>query len=114
MRAAPGAIERVRIADDAIEVDAIDNAEPVGICGSGLVDAVAELVRTGLVTPNGRLLWQEEAEQAVPAHADRIIPDQTGGAIVLYGSANDPDSAIKLHAQDIRQLQLARGASAAG
>ena len=114
MRAAPGAIERVRIEDDAIEVDVIENAEPVGICGSGLVDAVAELVRTGLVTPSGRLLWQEEAERAVPAHADRIIPDQTGGAVVLHGSADDRDSAIKLHAQDIRQLQLAKGSIRCG
>lgn len=114
MRAAPGAIERVRIENDTIEVDVIGDAEPVGICGSGLVDAVAELVRTGLVTPSGRLLWQEEAEQAVPAHADRIIPDQTGGAIVLQGTADEPDSAIKLHAQDIRQMQLAKGSIRCG
>ena len=114
MRAAPGAIERVRITDDSIEVDSIENAEPTGICGSGLVDAVAELLRTGLVTASGRLLWPEEAAQAAPALAGRIIPDQTGGAIVLHGSVDDPDSAIKLHAQDIRQLQLAKGSIRCG
>jgi len=114
MRAAPGAIERVRIRNDSIELDVIGGVEPAGICGSGLVDAVAELVRAGIVTPSGRLLWQQEAEEAVPALASRIVPDQTGGAFVLSGSANDLDSAIKLHAQDIRQLQLAKGSIRCG
>jgi uncharacterized 2Fe-2S/4Fe-4S cluster protein (DUF4445 family) len=49
IRAADGAIEVVRLAEDGVELDVIGGAEPVGICGSGLVDAVAELVRVGLL-----------------------------------------------------------------
>src|SRR5438445_7901531 len=54
MRAAEGAIEGVKIGPDAIELEVIADAEPVGICGSGLVDAVAELVQVGLLDDSGR------------------------------------------------------------
>ena len=53
MRAAEGAIEVVRIRDDAIEIDVIGDIDPVGLCGSGLVDVVAELVRAGLLDLSG-------------------------------------------------------------
>ena len=53
MRAAEGAIEGIRIADDGVELQVIADAEPVGLCGSGLVDCVAELVRSGCSTTRG-------------------------------------------------------------
>jgi uncharacterized 2Fe-2S/4Fe-4S cluster protein (DUF4445 family) len=114
MRAAPGAIERVRLNNGEIEIDVIGDEEPSGICGSGLVDAVAELLRTGIVAPTGRLLTPDEAQVINPRLAERIIPDETGGAFVLTGPTDQPDAAIKLHAQDIRQLQLAKGSIRTG
>ena len=114
MRAAPGAIERVRIDETGVEVDVIDDEPPVGICGSGLVDAVAEMVAIGVVQPSGRLLSKAEAAAARPALADRIVNDDTGGTFVLTGSADDLENAVSLHAQDIRCLQLAKGSIRCG
>jgi uncharacterized 2Fe-2S/4Fe-4S cluster protein (DUF4445 family) len=54
MRAGEGAIEHVRFEEDLL-FDVIGNSRPTGICGSGLLDLVSELVRTGLVNPRGRL-----------------------------------------------------------
>ena len=66
MRAAEGAIEVVRLREDGIELGVIGEVEPVGICGSGLVDAVAELVRVGLLDRSGRFVPEEEAEGIAP------------------------------------------------
>lgn len=57
MRASRGAIERVACADDqAIEFETIGDVKPVGICGSGLIDAIAGLFETGLIDRSGQLL----------------------------------------------------------
>jgi uncharacterized 2Fe-2S/4Fe-4S cluster protein (DUF4445 family) len=57
MRAASGAIERLRIDGATLEAEyqTIDDAEPLGICGSGIVDALAEMLRTGVVDSAGRI-----------------------------------------------------------
>jgi len=114
MRAAPGAIERVRITPTSVDVDVIDGGEPEGICGSGLVDAVAELLRVGAVAPSGRLLSRDEMERTLPGLADRVRPDDTGGEFVLTGDPASPEESIALHAQDIRRLQLAKGSIRCG
>src|ERR1019366_7846995 len=54
MRAGTGAIEAVRLAHDGAELTTVGGAPPVGICGSGLVDAIAELRRTGRINERGR------------------------------------------------------------
>ncbi len=114
MRAAPGAIERVRMTPASVEVDVIGGGEPEGICGSGLVDAVAELLRVGAVLPSGRLLSRDEMERELPGLADRVRPDDTGGEFVLTGDPASPEESIALHAQDIRRLQLAKGSIRCG
>jgi len=53
MRAAPGAIERVRITDGRVHLKTIEDRPPVGICGSGILDAVSEMVRTGIIDRKG-------------------------------------------------------------
>ena len=114
MRATPGAIERVRITPLDIELDVIGGDDPIGICGSGLVDAVAALLRVGAVLPNGRLLTQKEMQDALPRLASRVRDDDTGGEFVLAGDPTVEDQSIALHAQDIRQLQLAKGSIRCG
>ena len=114
MRAAPGAIERVRITPNSVGVDVIGGGEPEGICGSGLVDAVAELLRVGAVAPSGRLLSRAEMERTLPGLANRVRPDDTGGEFVLTGDPASPEESIALHAQDIRRLQLAKGSIRCG
>ena len=72
MRAADGAIEVVKVdphaegEDPAVTLQVIGDVEPRGLCGSGLVDAVAELVRVGLLDATGRLVPEEDAKASPP------------------------------------------------
>src|SRR3954466_9355124 len=72
MRAAEGAIEGIRIAGDEMELEVIGDTEPVGMCGSGLVDCVAELVKTGLLDHSGRFVTAETAAEIAPRLAGRL------------------------------------------
>ncbi|MFG2001153.1 ASKHA domain-containing protein [Spirillospora sp. NPDC048911] len=103
MRAATGAIETVRLTLDGVELGVIGDVEPTGLCGSGLVDAVAELVRVGLVDPSGRLLTPEHA----PILAERLTEVNGERAFTLHGD-------IHLFQRDIRELQFAKAAIATG
>jgi len=89
----PGAIERVAIGDDgAVAAEVIGGGPPQGICGSGLVDLLGELLRTGRMNSLGRL-----ADGAAPFV---VAPD--GDQPVTFGEA------------DISALAQAKGANAAG
>jgi uncharacterized 2Fe-2S/4Fe-4S cluster protein (DUF4445 family) len=117
MRAAEGAIEVVRLRDGAVELDVIGDAEPAGICGSGLVDAVAELVRVGLLDSSGRFVSQAEAERIAPQLASRLTARTDGTRIfVLHwaGGEGDVDGAVYLSQRDVRELQFAKAAIATG
>jgi uncharacterized 2Fe-2S/4Fe-4S cluster protein (DUF4445 family) len=117
MRAAEGAIEIVRISGDRLELGVIGDAEPAGICGSGLVDCVAELYRAGLLDATGRLLPDEQAAAAAPALSRRLVA--TGGGERLFvlhwkGEEGDVDDAVYLSQRDVRELQFAKAAIATG
>ena len=76
MRASDGAIEVVTMTPDSLELTVIGDAPPAGLCGSGLVDAVAELVRIGLLDPSGRFISRRRrghrgARAGQPAHHAR-------------------------------------------
>jgi len=111
MRASDGAIEGVQIDDD-VHLQIIGGAiKPIGICGSGLVDAVAELVRVGLVDASGKLLRPVEARgKFCDALVNRLV--ETNGVRAFLLSA--PADHIVLTQPDIRALQFAKGAIAAG
>lgn len=114
MRAATGAIDEVRIEDD-VEYHVLGEAAPLGVCGSGLVDAVAELVRVGAVTETGRLLGPEEGGCLPEKVRQRLVENEGERRFVLApaggGAAGRP---VALTARDIRQTQLAKGAISAG
>ena len=88
MRATAGAISRVWLSKGEMKVAVIGNVEPRGICGSGLVDAVAAGIDSGRIQPSGRI---------------------AGTAKLL--TVKDP---VILFQRDIRELQLAKAAIAAG
>jgi uncharacterized 2Fe-2S/4Fe-4S cluster protein (DUF4445 family) len=88
MRASSGAISRVIFADGKLACDVIGDVAPRGICGSGLVDAVAAGLGCGAILPSGRL-----------ANGMREFP--LAAPVVIFQ-------------KDIRELQLAKGAIAAG
>jgi uncharacterized 2Fe-2S/4Fe-4S cluster protein (DUF4445 family) len=105
MRAAQGAIEHVRLVDDHIEYQTIGGASPVGVCGSGILDSLAELYRAGIVDAKGRL-----------GDHPRVCID-SGGAreFVLVGEEErGGQPAITMTQKDVRELQLAKGAVRAG
>jgi len=121
--AAPGAIERVVI-DDTLHVETIGNQPAVGICGSGLIDLVAELVRIGAVATSGKLLTGDQLPVSVPlAIRDRfvsyenkpafVIVPQQDSAFDLPMTCGSPCS-LMLTQADIRQVQLAAGAIRVG
>lgn len=93
MRGAPGAIDHVRIEDGALKCSVIGGGEAVGICGSGLIDAAAALLDLGRMNARGRLSDAEELD------GQRIAR--------LTGT-------VYLTQDDIRELQMAKGAIAAG
>ncbi len=117
MRAAEGAIEVVRLRDGAVELDVIGDAEPAGICGSGLVDAAAELIRVGLLDKSGRFVPEEEAERIEPQLASRLTARADGTRIFVLSWAageGDVDGAVYLSQRDVRELQFAKAAIATG
>ena len=115
MRAAEGAIEVVRLRDEGVELGVIGGVDPVGICGSGLVDAVAELVRVGLLDRSGRFVSEEEAAAIAPQLASRLSVRSDGTRMfVLHSPGGDDEAAVHLSQRDIRELQFAKAAIATG
>ncbi len=113
MRGALGAIDRVRIADD-VEVHTIGAAAPLGICGSGLIDAVAGMLDAGVLDSTG-LIQVEGRDRLPPRLRDRVVMrgEERQFILVQAGEAGAP-AEIVLTQDDIRQVQLAKGAIASG
>jgi uncharacterized 2Fe-2S/4Fe-4S cluster protein (DUF4445 family) len=116
MRASEGAIEGVKIsAEDGVALDVIGDIEPVGMCGSGLVDAVAELVHCGLLDHSGRFIPNEDAEGSHPGLVDRLTMIGKERVFVLdWRGGNDPERAVFLSQRDVRELQFAKASIATG
>ena len=110
MRAAGGAIEKVEIEDGAVKLKVIGNTDPVGICGSGLIDALAQMLEAGIVTFKGNLLPKEEAvsKGLHPGLAERLRKGENGNEFVL--ARRDGAEDIVINQKDIREVQLAKGA----
>ncbi len=115
MRAAAGAIEGVKIRDGSVSLDVIGDEEPIGICGSGLVDAVAELAHCGLLDHSGRFMADEDAAVAHPDLAGRLTKIGQERVFVLdWRGTSDPERAVFLSQRDIRELQFAKASIATG
>ena len=104
MGAADGAIDKVWLEGGELRCSVLGGVEPAGVCGSGLVDALAVLLALEVVDETGRLL---PADEAPPAWAGRIEGDGTDTRFRLAGE-------VWLTAGDVRRLQLAKAAVSAG
>lgn len=115
MRATTGAIEKV-ILDGDVRLNVIGNAKPAGICGTGLIDAAAETLRTGLLAPSGRICSAAEAPASVsPALRHRLVENGSEVNFLLVAASDSATrEPIYLYQRDIRELQLANGAIRAG
>ena len=122
MRAADGAIEVIKLDahatgdDPAVTLGVIGDVEAKGLCGSGLVDAVAELVRVGLLDSTGRLVPDEDAKEIAPALADRLTRIGEERIFVLHRPTPDsePVETVYLSQRDVRELQFAKAAISTG
>ena len=106
MSAIPGAIAHVSLNGEGLKLEVIGNGTPKGICGSGLIDLVAELLRVGLINEKGNLLIQSKSP-----YAERIILGERDQPQFLVSDKSKP---IYLTQQDVRELQLAKGAICSG
>jgi uncharacterized 2Fe-2S/4Fe-4S cluster protein (DUF4445 family) len=114
MRAAEGAIEGISIAADSLTLEVIGDVAPVGMCGSGLVDAVAELAHRGLLDHSGRFIPDDEAAALSPALAERLTKIGEERVFVLHWRGADPASSVFLSQRDVRELQFAKASIATG
>ncbi len=117
MRASEGAIEAVTITRDGVELQVIGDVPPIGLCGSGLLDAVAQLRLSGLLLPSGRFVKAEDATQlVVPDLARRIITGDEGrrSFVLAWPEEAGSDRPIVLTQRDVRELQFAKGSIAGG
>lgn len=102
-----GAICSVRVDENGrVAYETVGGAAPVGLCGSGLLDAAAVMLRLGTMDETGRILAAEEA----PAATRPYLLEKSGERCFRVGE----DSGIFLTQKDIRELQLAKAAIAAG
>jgi len=114
MRAASGAIEDVRITENDVVIKTIDDQPAVGLCGSGIIDAVSELIRTGIVDKTGKLLDEQKLIEKglAPEVAGRVRKGAHGKEFVLcYGEGSED---VVILQKDIREVQLAKAAISAG
>jgi uncharacterized 2Fe-2S/4Fe-4S cluster protein (DUF4445 family) len=96
MRAAEGAIEGVKIVGDDVELQVIGDVEPVGLCGSGLVDAVAELVGAGILDHSGKYVDHPRVVKIGEERVFMLAPN------------------VYLSQRDVRELQFAKASIATG
>jgi len=109
MRAADGAIEDVKITESGIEIKVIGSEEPIGLCGSGILAAVRELIRTGFVKKSGTFIKKEALEESDYRY-NMLQIDGKRREFVLTSSPNK----ILITQADVRQVQLAKGAILSG
>jgi uncharacterized 2Fe-2S/4Fe-4S cluster protein (DUF4445 family) len=97
MRAAPGAIEHVCLSGDKLAIQTIGNEPPVGICGSGLLDVVAQLRINNVIDAGGKM-GQHPMVRRRDGTSEFVLVDR-------------PDrEAITVSQKDVRELQLAKAA----
>ena len=109
MRAANGAIAHVQIASDTLEptLEVLGGKTPLGICGSGIIDAVAQMAKAGILEPGGKF---------APLCSHPRIRQNAAGKMeyVLYFAKTPQEHDVTVTAADVRAVQLAKAALYAG
>ncbi len=112
MRAAEGAIEGVQFNEDGVSLEVIADIKPLGICGSGILEIMAELNKKGLIKKSGRLKKKEDLEkEGRHVLAQYLIEENRKRKVIIY---KNKDEIMAISQGDIRQIQLAKGAISSG
>ncbi len=117
MRGAEGAIDHVKLMDGKLEYTVIGGGKPIGICGSGLIDLLSELVRVGLVESGGRMLDDDEVEMDPACKPFAGLMESVGNLRAFRlatAEASGSGETLYFTQKDVREVQLAKGAMAAG
>ncbi len=109
MRAAEGAIEDVKITEEDVRLKVIGNEEPIGVCGSGILAAVKELLRVGLVRKDGAFIKRKDLEES--DYRYKML--QMNGVKREFILTEEPEKLL-ITQGDVRQVQLAKGAILSG
>jgi uncharacterized 2Fe-2S/4Fe-4S cluster protein (DUF4445 family) len=99
-----------------VSLRVIGDGEPAGLCGSGLVDAVAGLVTAGLLDRSGRFVPEDQAAGIAPGLAGRLtmLGDERVFVLAWRGEPGDVAGSVFLTQRDVRELQFAKAAIASG
>ncbi|MFX0000098.1 MAG: ASKHA domain-containing protein [Candidatus Hodarchaeota archaeon] len=110
MRAAAGAIDKIKIDHKNYEVSytTIKNKKPIGICGSGLVDAIAEMLKAKIITRSGNF------NRELTDHERFIKKDKKLEFIIAKKEETALDKDIRISQNDVRQIQMAKAAFYSG
>lgn len=116
MRAGTGAIEKVHIIDGEVHLNVIGDTPPIGICGSGIIDAIAELFKAGLINSMGRLADVNKCKTPIEENLKKRLRkiDNMCEFVLAFKGELGNEHEIIISQKDIRELQLAKGAIAAG
>jgi uncharacterized 2Fe-2S/4Fe-4S cluster protein (DUF4445 family) len=114
MRAAPGAIDVVSLEPTGdVRLHVVGDRPAAGLCGSALIDLVAELLRVGMLTPSGYLRRPNELPSSAQPFAGRLTEIQGQAAFLVTGPDEGAARDVLLTARDVRELQLAKGSTLA-
>ncbi|HPN84932.1 MAG TPA: ASKHA domain-containing protein, partial [Victivallales bacterium] len=103
MRAAPGAIEKVVFSEDGVNMNIIKSKHPSGICGSAIIDVVAELLKWGILEESGRMKSPDELPADCPkALRDKLFSDD-GGCSWDFMLTSDAGKKIFIRQKDVRE-----------
>ena len=106
MPASPGAISKVSYADGKVNLQVVGDADPIGICGTGIIDAVALMVRLGVVDETGYLVDADDLDEPIAS-----LAGEENDKNVFYLTE---DHSLYITQADVRNLQLAKAAVCAG
>lgn len=112
MRAFTGAIDRAEITPDGVELGVIGGGKPHGICGSGLLDIVAAMLKHGVIDDSGRFADDDELPEYLRAMVTGNGAERR--LVLARGSDSASGKEIAVTQKDVREVQLAKAAIAAG
>ena len=113
MPASKGAVDKVWLEGRRIKYSVIGNDRPVGLCGSGLIDALAVLLKAGIIDENGTILRGQELPILFRSYVFEVEAEETAQSTELSLAVHIAPG-VYITQEDIRKLQLAKGAIAAG
>jgi uncharacterized 2Fe-2S/4Fe-4S cluster protein (DUF4445 family) len=106
MRAAPGAVEKVLIHEGQIKLQTIENLPPVGLCGSGILDLIAQMLKAGMINSRGAFIVSDTNPH--------IRKGDHGPELIVVPAGGNQANGITFSRKDVNEIQLAKGAMRTG